>query len=151
MEKPEVKPAVCEVGQGTLPGCAALAFPYIPMQSNNPTRYSRTEALQTGHPVSGAGPAVQGGYSGPDPKLPNTALVELMALDFAVTELNLYLDTHPQDQEALGLYASYIKLAKEGREKYTAKYGPLDSAELVLEDGYTWLNDPWPWELGGNG
>ena len=48
MEKPEVKPAVCEVGQGTLPGCAALAFPYIPMQSNNPTRYSRTEALQTG-------------------------------------------------------------------------------------------------------
>ena len=56
----------------------------------------------------------------------------------------------PQDQEALGLYASYIKLAKEGREKYTAKYGPLDSAELVLEDGYTWLNDPWPWELGGN-
>ena len=42
------------------------------------------------------------------------------------------------------------KLAKEGREKYTAKYGPLDSAELVLEDGYTWLNDPWPWELGGN-
>lgn len=45
---------------------------------------------------------------------------------------------------------SYIKLAKEGREKYTAKYGPLDSAELVLEDGYTWLNDPWPWELGGN-
>ena len=139
MEKPEVKPAVCEVGQGTLPGCAALAFPYIPMQSNNPTRYSRTEALQTGTLF----PART--------KLPNTALVELMALDFAVTELNLYLDTHPQDQEALGLYASYIKLAKEGREKYTAKYGPLDSAELVLEDGYTWLNDPWPWELGGNG
>lgn len=150
MEKPEVKPAVCEVGQGTLPGCAALAFPYIPMQSNNPTRYSRTEALQTGTLFPGLDlpfkAAIQARI-----KLPNTALVELMALDFAVTELNLYLDTHPQDQEALGLYVSYIKLAKEGREKYTAKYGPLDSAELVLEDGYTWLNDPWPWELGGNG
>ena len=150
MEKPEVKPAVCEVGQGTLPGCAALAFPYIPMQSNNPTRYSRTEALQTGTLFPGLDlpfkAAIQARI-----KLPNTALVELMALDFAVTELNLYLDTHPQDQEALGLSASYIKLAKEGREKYTAKYGPLDSAELVLEDGYTWLNDPWPWELGGNG
>lgn len=149
MEKPEVKPAVCEVGQGTLPGCAALAFPYIPMQSNNPTRYSRTEALQTGTLFPGLDlpfkAAIQARI-----KLPNTALVELMALDFAVTELNLYLDTHPQDQEALGLYVSYIKLAKEGREKYTAKYGPLDSAELVLEDGYTWLNDPWPWELGGN-
>ena len=78
------------------------------------------------------------------------ALVELMALDFAIDELGLYLTTHAQDQEALQLYWSYLKLAKEGREKYTAKYGPLDSAELVLEDGYTWLNDPWPWELGGN-
>ena len=149
MEKPEVKPAVCEVGQGTLPGCAALAFPYIPMQSNNPTRYSRTEALQTGTLFPGLDLPIKAAIQART-KLPNTALVELMALDFAVTELNLYLDTHPQDQEALGLYVSYIKLAKEGREKYTAKYGPLDSAELVLEDGYTWLNDPWPWELGGN-
>ena len=149
MEKPEVKPAVCEVGQGTLPGCAALAFPYIPMQSNNPTRYSRTEALQTGTLFPGLDLPFKAAIQART-KLPNAALVELMALDFAVTELNLYLDTHPQDQEALGLYVSYIKLAKEGREKYTAKYGPLDSAELVLEDGYTWLNDPWPWELGGN-
>ena len=77
-------------------------------------------------------------------------LHDISVIGFVLYDLNLYLDTHPQDQEALGLYASYIKLAKEGREKYTAKYGPLDSAELVLEDGYTWLNDPWPWELGGN-
>ena len=66
MEKPEVKPAVCEAGQGTLPGCAALAFPYIPMQSNNPTRYSRTEALQTGTLFPGLDLPFQGGYSGPD-------------------------------------------------------------------------------------
>ena len=65
MEKPEVKPAVCEVGQGTLPGCAALAFPYIPMQSNNPIRYSRTEALQTGTLFPGLD-LPKGGYSGPD-------------------------------------------------------------------------------------
>lgn len=113
MEKPEVKPAVCEVGQGTLPGCAALAFPYIPMQSNNPIRYSRTEALQTGTLFPGLDLPFKAAIQART-KLPNTALVELMALDFAVTELNLYLDTHPQDQEALGLYASYIKLAKEG-------------------------------------
>ena len=101
MEKPEVKPAVCEVGQGTLPGCAALAFPYIPMQSNNPTRYSRTEALQTGTLFPGLDLPFKAAIQART-KLPNTALVELMALDFAVTELNLYLDTHPQDQEALG-------------------------------------------------
>ena len=83
-------------------------------------------------------------------QLPNTALVELMALDFAVKELNLYLDTHANDQEALDLYASYIKMAKEGRAKYLAQYGPLNSDDLTPGGGYAWLNDPWPWELGGN-
>ena len=73
-----------------------------------------------------------------------------MALDFAVKELNLYLDTHANDQEALDLYASYIKMAKEGRAKYLAQYGPLNSDDLMPEGGYAWLNDPWPWELGGN-
>lgn len=149
MEKPDMKPAACEAGQGALPACAPLAFPYIPMQGNNPTRFNRTEALKTGTLFPGLDLPFKAALQART-QLPNTALVELMALDFAVKELNLYLDTHPQDQEALGLYASYIKLAKEGREKYTAKYGLLDSAELVLEDGYTWLNDPWPWELGGN-
>ena len=42
------------------------------------------------------------------------ALAELMALDFAIDELGLYLDTHPNDSEALELFNSYIKLAQQG-------------------------------------
>ena len=145
-----IETANCSTQQGSLPGaCASLAFPYIPMQGKNPKQYDRREALQQGTLFPGLDLPFHRELKSRFPAV-NSALSELMALDFAVKELNLYLDTHPQDQEALGLYASYIKLAKEGREKYTAKYGPLDSAELVLEDGYTWLNDPWPWELGGN-
>ena len=83
-------------------------------------------------------------------KMANTALVELMALDFAIDELGLYLTTHAQDQEALQLYWSYIKLAKEGREKYQKMYGPLLQTDLTPEDGFAWLKDPWPWEEGGN-
>ena len=30
----------------------------------------------------------------------STPLCELMALDFVIRELNLYLDTHPDDREA---------------------------------------------------
>ena len=52
--------------------------------------------------------------------------------------------------EALQLYWSYIKLAKEGREKYQKMYGPLLQTDLTPEDGYAWLKDPWPWEEGGN-
>ena len=40
--------------------------------------------------------------------------------------------------------------AREGRAKYIAQYGPLNSDDLTPEGGYAWLNDPWPWELGGN-
>ena len=75
-------------------------------------------------------------------KMANTALVELMALDFAIDELGLYLVTHSNDQEVLQLYWSYIKLAKEGREKYQKMYGPLLQTDLTPEDGYAWLKDP---------
>ena len=140
----------CAVGSGTLPGpCAPLAFPYIPMQEKNPVRYSRMEALQTGTLFPGLVlpfiAAIQA-----QTKLANTALGELRALDFAIDELGLYLTTHAEDQEALQLYWSYIKLAQEGREKYQKLYGPLLQTDLTPEKGYAWLKDPWPWEKGGN-
>lgn len=154
MEKPNLTPdmpaANCGTGQGTLPGrCAPLAFPYIPMQEPNPVRFSRMEALQTGTLFPGLDLPFKAAIQAKT-KLANTALVELMALDFATKELNLYLDTHANDQEVLQLYWSYLKLAKEGREKYQKMYGPLTSTDLTPEDGFAWLRDPWPWEEGGS-
>lgn len=152
MEKPEqnqTPSSACGTGKGTLPGCAALAFPYIPMQESNPVRFSRAEALQTGTLFPGLDLPFKAAIQAKT-KLANTALVELMALDFALKELNLYLDTHAQDQEVLQLYWSYIKLAKEGREKYEKMFGPLMSTDLTPEDGFAWLKDPWPWDIGGN-
>ena len=54
----------------------------------------------------------------------NEALLELMALDFAIDELGLYLVTHADDKEVLDLYWKYIALAKEGRARYQEQYGP---------------------------
>ena len=150
MERPN-QPAggSCGAGTGALPKCAPLAFPYIPMQKQNPPRFSRAEALQTGTLFPGLNLPFKAAIQAKT-KLANTAMVELMALDFAIRELNLYLDTHSNDQEVLQLYWSYLKLAKEGREKYESMYGPLMSTTLTPEDGYAWLKDPWPWEIGGN-
>ena len=139
----------CIPGGGTLPACAPLAFPYIPMQEQNPPRYGRAEALQTGTLFPGLDLPFKAAIQAKT-KLANTALVELMALDFAIKELNLYLDTHADDQEVLQLYWSYLKLAKEGRDKYEKMYGPLMNTSLTPEDGYAWLKDPWPWDVGGN-
>ena len=75
---------------------------------------------------------------------------ELLALRRCCDELGLYLTTHAQDQEALELYWSYVKLLKEGQEKYQKMHGPLLQTDLTPEDGYAWLKDPWPWDFGGN-
>ena len=150
MERPEQNVPGCDVGCGPLPcPCASLAFPYIPMQQENPVRFGRMEALQTGTLFPGLDLPFKEAIKAKT-KMANTALVELMALDFAVDELGLYLVTHQNDQEVLQLYWSYVKLAKEGREKYQKLYGPLLQTDLTPEDGYAWLQDPWPWEVGGN-
>lgn len=152
MEKPDtnIPAATCGVKEGSLPGgCAPLAFPYVPMQEPNPVRFSRMEALQTGTLFPGLDLPFKAAIQAKT-KMANTALVELMALDFAIDELGLYLVTHAQDQEVLQLYWSYIKLAREGREKYQKMYGPLMQTDLTPEDGYAWLKDPWPWDEGGN-
>ena len=142
--------SACGAGNGTLPGaCAPLAFPYVPMQENNPVRFSRMEALQTGTLFPGLDLPFKAAIQART-KLANTALVELMALDFAIDELGLYLTTHSKDQEALQLYWSYINLAKECREKYQKQYGPLLQTDLTPDQGYAWLKDPWPWDEGGN-
>ena len=93
MEKPDqMTGGSCGVGAGTLPGkCAPLAFPYIPMQEQNPPRLSRAEALQAGTLFPGLELPFKAAIQAKT-KLANTALVELMALDFAIKELNLYLD-----------------------------------------------------------
>ena len=139
----------CSDREGSLPcRCAPLAFPYIPNQNNNPQRYEQRQALQQGTLFHGLDLPFREEMAARCPAA-NTALVELMALDFAIDELGLYLVTHADDQEVLELYWSYIRMAKEGRKKYEAMHGPLRQT-TITEGRYQWLDDPWPWEKGGN-
>lgn len=139
----------CADREGALPcRCAPLAFPYVPMQNSNPKRYDQREALQQGTLFPGLDLPFHKEMKSRFPAA-NSALTELMALDFAIDEMGLYLVTHADDKEALELYWSYIRLAKEGRKKYEALYGPLRQT-TITEGGYRWLDDPWPWEKGGN-
>ncbi len=137
-------------GNGSLPNgcCAPLAFPYVPIQKNNPERYSQQDALNAGTLFPGLNLPFHAQMKTKYPAV-NTALSELMALDFAIDELGLYLTTHPEDTEVLNLYWSYIKLGQEGRKTYEEKYGPILQTDLT-PGSYKWLDDPWPWELEGN-
>ena len=133
--------------QGRLPAMAPLANPYVPFQLENPPKYEAKTALTRGTLFPGLDLPFLGMVN--KENLPATTLAELQALDFAIVELALYLDTHREDMEALELYQKYQELYDRCREVYEKKYGPLN--HISARDGdYTWLDDPWPWELGAN-
>lgn len=139
----------CSMCDGTLPcPCAPLVFPYVPMQENDPARYSNDDALRAGTLFPGLRLPFHRELESRFPAV-NTALSELMALDFAIHELGLYLTTHRNDREALDLYWSYVRLGREGRDRYQAQYGPLMKTDIT-PGSFRWLDDPWPWDLGGN-
>lgn len=136
-------------GEGRLPAAAPLANPYVPFQMENPPKYEARKGIVRGTLFPGLDLPFKAAIQA-NSKLSNTALVELMALDFAIHELGLYLTTHADDQDALQLYRSHVKLGREGREKYQKLYGPLLKTDITMQDGFDWLKDPWPWEIGGN-
>lgn len=141
--------AVCREMDGRLPkGCGNMVFPYIAMQRENAQRYEDKEALLQGTLFPGLDLPFRKELRSRFPKV-NEALLELMALDFAIDELGLYLTTHPNDQQALELYWSYIRLGREGRAKYEEANGPLLQTDIT-EGSFRWLDDPWPWDKGGN-
>ena len=138
----------CPARYGTLPSCAGLSVPYVPFQQEGSQKYSQSDALSNGTLFPGLNLPFHQAMKGKMSRA-NPALAELMALDFAIQELALYLDTHKWDQEALALLHFYLKLAKEGREKYEKLYGPITLGN-VSSSSYNWSNDPWPWDVKGS-
>jgi len=74
-------------------------------------------------------------------------LLEIQRLDFAINDLNLYLDIYPNDREAYRLFSKYVEECKMKKENYKRIYGPLMLDEIT--DDYEWGTGVWPWEEGG--
>ena len=71
---------------------------------------------------------------------------EIRSLEFAITELALYLDTHSTDKKALCLHRRYSKECQELKDKYQKVYGPLTINYPCNK--WRWIEEPWPWERG---
>lgn len=76
----------------------------------------------------------------------NCMLKEVMALDFTLYDLALYLDTHPFDEEALCLYQDTLEKADALKTEYEEKYGPLSMNNAATDCRWKWIENPWPWE-----
>ncbi len=68
---------------------------------------------------------------------------------FAMDDVKLFLDTHPNCNEALEYYQKAKKMRQEAWEMYTINFGPLSSYQVDNDDYWDWNLGPMPWE-GGN-
>ncbi len=135
-------------GEGRLPAMAPLANPYVPFQLESPPKYEARKALVRGTLFPGLDLPFMGMVN--QKEKPVTPKTELQTLGFVVQELALYLDTHPQDQEALELYRQYQKMYRKCAEEFEQKFGPLNHVTPMEGKEYTWPQDPWPWEYASN-
>lgn len=137
----------CPDRYGVLPACTGLAVPYVPFQQEDPPKYSQNEALSNGtlfpHLNLPFFRMTQGST------LPKTPLAELQALEFVVLELGTYLDTHPNDAEALQMFQQFAAMERSARAKYEERFGPL-TRDVSAGENFQWLNGPWPWNYEQN-
>lgn len=75
-------------------------------------------------------------------------LRQIQIHDFAMTDVSLYLDSHPTCQNGINYFQKHKAMREQAAAAYTAKYGPLTRGES-LPGSWKWVENPWPWELEG--
>lgn len=78
-----------------------------------------------------------------------TLMRKLATYFFAIFDLHLYLDTHPNDEKAAEKIKNYQAELTPLVEEYQSKYGPL-SMDAENGNRWAWIQNPWPWETEGN-
>lgn len=59
-------------------------------------------------------------------------LEEIQAIDFALVELTLYLDTHPNDQQAMQQFNEYAQQAMQLKRNFETKMGRSSNMETAI-------------------
>lgn len=75
-------------------------------------------------------------------------LLEIQKVDFALVELNLYLDTHPTDMQALQQFNQLAQRRKQLVHEFELKYGPMmNFGNSFSRFPWQWSDTPWPWQV----
>lgn len=70
--------------------------------------------------------------------------------DFALYDLMLYLDTHPDCREARNLFADYRSKRAEAVREYVKRFGPIKAIQTDPSRRWNWGEGPYPWEREAN-
>ena len=74
---------------------------------------------------------------------------KLQKVDFALVELNLYLDAYPNCEKAKNYYKELLAQRRE-LVKNLAEAGFPPSATDSQSAEWVWAKGPWPWEYEAN-
>lgn len=72
-------------------------------------------------------------------------LKKLSTYQFAAHDLQLYLDSHPGDEDTIEKMNRFKAQANDLRERYEEKFGPL-TKQVTDKNNWNWIKSPWPWE-----
>ena len=74
-------------------------------------------------------------------------LVNIGQYSFMMHDINLYLDVHPNDADALKEFTQYRNKVNQLITQYERKYGPIGVKGNISEKApFEWENTKWPWE-----
>jgi spore coat protein JB len=75
-------------------------------------------------------------------------LQQLQETDFVLVELNLYLDTHPNDITALQQFNQLVQKRWQIAQEFESCYGPLmNFGHSYSQQPWQWIETPWPWQV----
>ncbi len=78
-------------------------------------------------------------------------MLRLQQASFALWETMLFLDTHPDDAEALKYFAEIRQKSRELTAQYEKKYGPVTAEATYAGAHWNWVDGPWPWQTERSG
>ena len=74
-------------------------------------------------------------------------LKKISTYQFAMLDLQLFLNTHPGDSETAEQVETYRAMLKPLVDEYEKKYGAL-TKNAAEGNKWGWVKAPWPWESG---
>ena len=67
-------------------------------------------------------------------------------LSFAIDDVKLFLNTHPNCEEAIEFYKKTKKMRDEAVEEYKKCFGPISAYNVDVKNYWDWNVGPMPWE-----
>lgn len=72
-------------------------------------------------------------------------LLKLSQMEFALNDLSLYLDLHPNDTAVFNKFREYTSEYKRYLNEFEKTYRPL-CLSSINKDSYEYYKNPWPWD-----